>query len=363
MKKLLLSLFLLLSTISIGQTVIEFDNMETSSTNYLLAGWWYSSPLSPNGGVSTWANNASVSPSNSAVIYGAGNGSSLLEQNFYSLPNVSLNSNYFYQLKFKVASYTFTGPTAATRGLDLGDFIEVQISTNGGISYTPELRILGNSNATWPFTATGSITHTANGSYTNSSAPVGDVYTSPAGATTTGYSTVTLNLPFNISQVAIDILCRVNSSGEEWWLDNIQLIENYPLPIELYTFEGSSIDDVNLITWSTASEHNNDYFILDRSTDGENWTTINKTTGMGNSTELIKYSYLDNSFGKRINYYRLTQVDFDGLRKTYGPIMIDNRSTKIVVKCINSLGQEVDENEKGILFLIYNDGTIEKVVR
>jgi hypothetical protein len=43
--------------------------------------------------------------------------------------------------------------------------------------------------------------------------------------------------------------------------------------------------------------------------------------------------------------------------------MIDNRSTKIVVKCINSLGQEVDENEKGILFLIYNDGTIEKVVR
>ena len=84
---------------------------------------------------------------------------------------------------------------------------------------------------------------------------------------------------------------------------------------------------------------------------------------MGNSNTLTKYSCIDNTFGKRINYYRLTQIDFDGASKTYGPITIDNRSTKIVVKCINSLGQEVDENEKGILFLIYNDGTIEKVVR
>ena len=34
MKKLLLSLFLLLSTLSYGQTVIQYDNMETWSTGY-----------------------------------------------------------------------------------------------------------------------------------------------------------------------------------------------------------------------------------------------------------------------------------------------------------------------------------------
>jgi hypothetical protein len=84
---------------------------------------------------------------------------------------------------------------------------------------------------------------------------------------------------------------------------------------------------------------------------------------MGNSTLLTKYSYLDDSFGKRINYYRLTQVDFDGANKTYGPISIDNRSNKIVLRSVNLLGQEVDENEKGIIILIYEDGTMEKVFR
>jgi len=357
MKKLLLSLFLLLSTISIGQTVIEFDNMETSSTNYLSAGWFI--PAATAG----WFNNASVSPTNSAVIYGLGNGSSGIEQDWYSMPMIGgLDPNKQYKLRFRVASYTFSGPTATTRGLDVADYLSVQVSSNGG-AYVTEMRILGNTNATWPFTNTGTVDHTTNGSFTNSAAPTGDVYMVNAGASTATPSTYTLTFPQGLTSIAIDFYCRINSAGEEWWLDNIELIRIDPLPIELYTFDGSSIDNTNLITWSTASEHNNDYFIIERSTDGENWTTINKTTGMGNSNTLTKYSCLDNSFGKRINYYRLTQVDFDGLRKSYGPIMIDNRSTKIVVKCVNLLGQKVDENEKGLLILIYEDGTIEKVVR
>jgi hypothetical protein len=357
MKNLLLSLFLLLSTISFNQTVIEYDNMETSSTNYLSAGWFI--PAATAG----WFNNASVSPPNSAVIYGLGNGSSGIEQDWYSMPIIGgLDPNKQYKLRFRVASYSFSAPTAVTRGLDVADYLSVQVSSNGG-AYVTEMRILGNTNATWPFTNTGTVDHTTNGSFTNSAAPTGDVYMVNAGASTATPSTYTLTFPQGLTSIAIDFYCRINSAGEEWWLDNIELIRIDPLPIELYTFDGSSIDNTNLITWSTASEHNNDYFIIERSTDGENWTTINKTTGMGNSNTLTKYSCLDNSFGKRINYYRLTQVDFDGLRKSYGPIMIDNRSTKIVVKCVNLLGQEVDENEKGLLILIYEDGTIEKVVR
>jgi hypothetical protein len=225
------------------------------------------------------------------------------------------------------------------------------------------MRILGNTNATWPFTNTGTVDHTTNGSFTNSAAPTGDVYTVNAGASTATASTYTLTFPQGLTSIAIDFYCRINSAGEEWWLDNIQLIRIDPLPVELYTFEGECIQNKNLITWSTATEHNNDYFIIERSTDGENWSTINKTIGMGNSTLLTKYSYLDDSFGKRINYYRLTQVDFDGANKTYGPISIDNRSNKIVLRSVNLLGQEVDENEKGIIILIYEDGTMEKVFR
>jgi hypothetical protein len=185
--------------------------------------WW--TPIATTG----FFTNASVSSNTSAAIYGSGNGSSGIEQDWYSLPNITgLNPNYNYQLKFKLASYTFSAPSAATRGLDAADYLSVLISTNGGLTYTTELRITGNSNATWPFTSTGIITHTANGSFTNSAAPTGDVYQAPAGSTITGPSTVTLNLPSNISQIAVDLYIRVNSAGEEFWIDNVELIEIIP---------------------------------------------------------------------------------------------------------------------------------------
>lgn len=356
MKNLLLSLFLFLTTILNSQTVIEYDNMETSSTNYLTAGWW--TPASTAG----WFTNANVSPTLGAAIYGLGNGASGLEQDWYSLPTIPLDPTKLYQLKFRVASYTFSSPTATTRGLDVSDYLSVQVSSNGG-TYVTEMRITGNANATWAFTNTGSVTHTSNGSFTNSAAPAGDVYTATAGSSTTTPSTYTLDLLPNLSSVAIDFYCRINSAGEEWWLDNIELIRIDPLPVEMYSFIGYNVDEENQIDWVTASEHNSYYFNLERSIDGENWVYVNKVDAAGNSNTIIKYSCVDKNFRKEINYYRLTQVDFNGASKVYGPIMIDNRSSKIVVKCVNSLGQEVSQYEKGLLFLIYNDGTIEKIFR
>jgi hypothetical protein len=335
--------------------------METSSPTYLTAGWFI--PAATAG----WFNNASVSPTLSAVLYGAGNGTSAIEQDWYVLPNVTgLNPARQYQLKFRLASYTFTGPTAATRGLDAADLLEVQVSTNGGTTYITELRIAGNSNAQWPYTSTGTITHTANGSFTNSLAPTGDVYQAPAGVTTTGPSTVTLNLPLNISQVAIDIFCRANSTAEEWWLDNIQLIEIVPLPVELTLFEGFPTEQGNVIKWQTASEHNSLHYLLERSITGEfdESNTIQIVQAAGNSTEMIDYVRLDKGYSQTINYYRLVQVDTDGKFKIYGPISINNtESVKKIVKIVNALGQEVDETTTGVLFEVYEDGTSKKIIR
>jgi len=360
MKKLILITILLISNFISAQTVIYYDYMET----WNWAGVWLNASPLGNGGGSTWATNFSATPTTSAVLYGAGNGSSGNEQNWYRLPNVALNSNYFYQLKFKVASYTVTGPTAATRGLDIPDIIEVQVSTNAGVSYITELKITGSNGATWPFTSSGSITHTANGSYTNSLAPTGDVYSATAGATTTGYSTVTLNLPLNISQVAIDIFCKVNSTGEEWWFDNIELIENYPLPIELMSFDGIDLDSYNYITWSSATEHNNDYYLLERSTDGYNWSVINNQKGAGNSTVQTDYSFRDFTYEPLVNYYRLTQVDYDGKSETFKTIVVNNMGkTKEVLYFTNLLGQIVEDDIRGLVIVHYTDGTNEKIYR
>ena len=364
MKKLLI-LCLLSCNMAFAQTVVQYDYMETYSPLFSTAGWW--TPAA----TATWATNTSVSPTTSAVIYGLGNGASGVEQDWYSLPNVTgLNTLHPYQLKFRVASQTFTGPAATTRGLDAADILEVQVSTNGGVSYITELRLTGNSNAIWPYTSTGTITHTANGSFTNSAAPTGDVYQSPAGSTTTGYSTVILNLPTGITQVAIDIFCRVNSAGEEWWLDNIELIEIFPLPVEMVLFEGNASTQGNVIVWQTASENNSDYYLIERSLTGEFTENdiIASQPAAGNSTELLNYVYVDKDAPVAINYYRLTQVDRDGNFKIYGPIAINNQGTiKTVVKRIDMTGREIPETVpnliRGMYFEVYEDGTSKKMYK
>jgi hypothetical protein len=358
MKRLLLTLFSALSVLLHGQTVIQYDYMETWSTGYATSGWW--TPAT----TATWATNTSVSPTQSAVIYGLGNGTSGVEQDWYSLPNITgLNTSHPYQLKFNLASRTFTGPTAATRGVDAADLVEVQVSRNGG-AYVSELRIAGNSNAIWPYTATGVISHNANGSYTNSLAPAGDIYQAPAGLTTTGPSTVTLNFPSGISQIAVDIFCRINSAGEEWWIDNIELIEIFPLPIELISFEGINFESYNLLTWSSASEYDNDYYLLERSIDGYEWSVIDNQQGAGNSSIKIDYSFRDFTYEPAINYYRLSQVDFNGNSETFKVMAINNLGkTKQILFLTNILGQIVGDDATGILIVHYSDGTSEKIYK
>jgi hypothetical protein len=345
MKNLLLVLFSFICINSFSQNVIAFDYMDT----WNWPGLWYGN--TPN---STWATNFSVSPNTSAVIYGVGNGSSAIEQDWYVLPNITgLNPNSQYEFRFRLASYRVTS-TNTTRGVDVADFVDVQVSYDGELSYTSELRITGNSNAFWDYNTNGTITHVANGSFTNSLAPVGDIYRSDAGNQQfTGPSVITLILPPGITQVAVDILCRVNSAGEEWWLDDIELIEDLALPIELVSFTGTPTKNGNIISWITASESNTDYFLLERSSTGEftENDVIHIIPAAGNSVENIEYKKTDRGYPTAINYYQLTQVDRDGEWKTYGPIAIDNtQPTKMLLKTVNMMGQEVDQYATGVLF-------------
>ena len=84
------------------------------------------------------------------------------------------------------------------------------------------------------------------------------------------------------------------------------------LPIELVDFtvtpKGTTVD----LNWTTESELNNDYFLVERSTDGKIWETFTKVDGAGNSTSQLDYFVKDNSPLIGWNYYRLKQVDFDG---------------------------------------------------
>ncbi len=85
------------------------------------------------------------------------------------------------------------------------------------------------------------------------------------------------------------------------------------LPIKLATFEAvydKETGEVDL-SWMTITETNNDYFTIERSTDGEIFEVVGIVDGAGNSTMVNNYGLADRNPYSGISYYRLAQTDFD----------------------------------------------------
>lgn len=137
------------------------------------------------------------------------------------------------------------------------------------------------------------------------------------------------------------------------------------LPIELMTFEGVNKNIFNELRWKTASENNNDYFTVEKSTDGEDFNLVQTVEGAGNSTTVNQYMIMDYDFVYGINYYRLKQTDFDGKETLSNIIAINNvnNSNKEVINIINLTGQTVKEDYKGVVFIMYSDGTSLKTIQ
>ncbi|HSH65115.1 MAG TPA: T9SS type A sorting domain-containing protein, partial [Bacteroidia bacterium] len=85
-----------------------------------------------------------------------------------------------------------------------------------------------------------------------------------------------------------------------------------PLPVELVSFTATPENDQVNLDWITMSELNNDYFTVEKSTDGNSFTEIARITGAGNSKLETNYHTVDSKPVKGLNYYRLKQTDFDG---------------------------------------------------
>jgi hypothetical protein len=88
-----------------------------------------------------------------------------------------------------------------------------------------------------------------------------------------------------------------------------------PLPITLLTFNAiwaNERQSAALVNWSTASEQDNDFFVVERSADGQNWQALGEVEGAGNSIHTNNYQFTDEQPLSGVSYYRLRQVDFDG---------------------------------------------------
>lgn len=127
------------------------------------------------------------------------------------------------------------------------------------------------------------------------------------------------------------------------------------LPIELVDYFVVSDGTDVVINWSTGSEINNDYFTIERSYDGYFWESIVTIAGMGNSSNMVDYTYRDRDVNGNLIYYRLSQTDFDGTTEVFDikSVIISDRK---VLRITNLLGQNVDMNFDGIKIVIFDNG-------
>lgn len=106
------------------------------------------------------------------------------------------------------------------------------------------------------------------------------------------------------------------------------------LPVEFSDFYYDCTYRDTFLLWETYSEHNNAFFTLYNSTDGENFKLMNKIDGKGNYSGLSEYKIRVTKNDLSSYYYRLDQTDFDG--KT-----IQLKTISIPPNCQNELYETI----------------------
>lgn len=295
---------------------IAYDCMEDFSWS---GNWW--------AGASTtgFYTNASKSEPASAVIYGSGGGAD--EYDWYVLPNIdTLDPMQQYKVQINLGSYKFTS-TGPSSGVDSDDYIDIQVSIDGGVTYNSEIRITGNNNAYWAYNS-ATVSKVVNGSL--------ETYTPNGGGDRTlvgdGFSIIELTFPIGVTQIAIDVLAVVDRAGEEWWLDDFFLLgsgSGFALPIELSSFSAEADGTSVNVDWVVHSQVNNDYYTIERSLDCFTWEEVVRVEGDGNSNSEKQYQIKDENPHFGTSYYRLKQTDYDGKSETFNPVsvQVENKYT------------------------------------
>lgn len=100
---------------------------------------------------------------------------------------------------------------------------------------------------------------------------------------------------------------------------------NVVLPIDLLYFRGSSEGDENILEWATASELNSHHFVVERSSNGVEFTPISTLDAAGSSYQTIEYAINDIPPIIGLNYYRVISVDLDGAFTTSETVALETK--------------------------------------
>jgi hypothetical protein len=116
----------------------------------------------------------------------------------------------------------------------------------------------------------------------------------------------------NLNQGLYEYTCRCSDNGGGTWMyqsaGNGQLTVNAPLPVKWEDFSVKKEKTGTILQWEVYDIHNHAYFEIQHSLDAVNYKTIGKNFNIQG-----QYKFNHNHPINGINYYRIKQVDIDGI--------------------------------------------------
>ena len=129
-----------------------------------------------------------------------------------------------------------------------------------------------------------------------------------------------------------------------------------PLPVTLLNFSAHLKNSKTILSWTTASEINNNYFTLERSIDGEHFDLLKQIKGSGTSEIKNYYNADDETPLPGVSYYRLSQTDFNGASQIFPMVSINNSDA--ISKNLLITTASFDKGIGNIYYVVPDDGPI-----
>ncbi len=172
----------------------------------------------------------------------------------------------------------------------------------------------------------------------------------PGGTPATSSSATPTNVQWATQGVKA-VSCVINNGTCDVFkiLQNINI--TVPLPVDITSFTAKKVAAGVEVNWVTKTEINNDYFILQSSLNGVNFNDVAKIKASGISTG-SSYAYVDVNAAQSKVYYRIKQVDKNGISKFTGIIKIstavDGLQVNVYPSVIKNVLTYVVENKAAL---------------
>ena len=121
----------------------------------------------------------------------------------------------------------------------------------------------------------------------------------------------------------------------------------------------------NIVTleWEVASQVNNDYYTILKSSDGFSWSELTRIEGAGTTNSVIKYNTKDENPRRGWNYYKLKQTDYDGQWEEFEIVSVGFDPPRLeIVRSYDQMGREVKSNQRGFVIQVWDNGDITKTI-